>query len=249
MISETVVYWSCGHHTSYQYDLNHLYSTPKSLYSEIFTKRSSIKDNVNNYLSCPATSDLLNNTFVVRAPVSTNADLDFLTSSVKYKFDSPLDERKYKVDLQFRHQPTLLNHNLIEYIHPIIFFSEEPSLVATLTPPYFEQVTSYSYGCVVPGSFDIGKWFREMNIEFQLWPNVNSINIPYNEALCYVHFQTQKQVIFKRFIITPELDKLRYSLTRVSPFRKYARLSDRYRLFEQSKTRERILKIIQNNII
>jgi hypothetical protein len=248
-MSETVIYWACGHDSMYKFDLNHMHSTPQSLYHELFLKRSFTKDNLNNYLSCPAVSDLLNNIFVIRAPVSTDADLDFSNSTVKYNFDSYLDERKYKIELLFRHQPTLLNHNLIEYIHPTIFLAEDPSLIATLTPPYFDHVTSSSYGCIVPGSFDIGKWFREMNLEFQLWPNINTIKIPYNEALCYVHFQTDKKIVLKRFIITPELDRIRHSLTRVSPFRKYARLSDRYSVFERSRTKERILRIISNNLV
>jgi hypothetical protein len=247
--SETIIYWAPGHSSGEHFDLNHLYPNLKSLYEESVEKKASLKDNTNDFLRCPAFSDLAKNTFVHRAPVDTHATFDFKRSRVNYVFGSPADEDRYRVKLEFKHQPTLQDHNLIQYTWPILFFSEEDSMVATLTAPYFERTVSQDYGVIVPGRFDVGKWFRHMNAEFQLWSGVSEIKIPANEALFYVHFDTDKKIVFKRFIINREIERLRASIVGVSPLRKFARLSERYKAFEQSQSKQRVLKLIQKQLI
>jgi len=249
MSDDLVVYWSALYSSSPYWDINHLYPTPKSLYEELFSKRSDLKENMNDYLRCPAASDHLSNTFVIRAPVDTHARLDFDTKQIDRVYLNSFEQRKYQIELEFIHEPTILNHNLIQYFRPIIFFTEEESLIATLTSPYFEKTVSHDYGCIVPGSFDIGKWFREMNMEFQLWPGVNEIKVPFNEAISYVRFETSKQVVLKRFIMNAEIERVRYALTRITPFKKFARLSEKYRLFEQSQSKQRVLKLIKDSLI
>lgn len=247
--SETVIYWASAQPSAETYDLNHLYPGVKSLYEETFAKKVSLKDNLNDFIRCPAFSDLAKNTFVHRAPVETHAKLDFSRKRANYIFENSLDETKYRVKLEFMREPTIEGHNLIQYSWPIVFFSEEESMMATLTAPYFESTESSQYGMIVPGRFDIGKWFRPMNMEFQLWEGVSEMKIAANEALCYIHFDTDKKIVFKKFIMTREMDKLLVSILRASPYRRFARLSDRYRVFEQSQSKQRVLKLIQKQLI
>jgi len=247
--SETIIYWAAAQSNSETYDLNHLYPEVKSLYEETVVDRVSLKDNLNDFLRCPAFSDLAKNTFVHRAPVDTNAKLDFVRKRVSHIVDNPLDEMTYKVKLEFMREPTVKNRNLIQYTWPILFFSEEDSMMATLTAPYFERTVSSQYGVIVPGRFDIGKWFRPMNMEFQLWEDISEIRIAAGEALCYIHFDTDKKIVFKKFIMTKEMDKILASILRATPFRRFARLSDRYRIFEQSQSKQRVLKLIRNQLV
>ena len=149
--AETVIYWAAAYSPSDRYDLNHLYSEPKSLYEEVVANKAPLKVESPDFLRCPATSDLLRTTFVVRAPVDTHASLNFESRRSKPVNETLADQSKYKIKLDFAHQPTLLNHNLIEYTHPILFFSEDESMPTTLTPPYFERVTSYSCGVMFRG--------------------------------------------------------------------------------------------------
>lgn len=248
--SETIIYWAPGHSPTNHYDFNHLYPELKSLYEESTEKKASLTGKDNNYfLRCPAFSDLAKNTFVHRAPVDTHAVLNFSGQRANYLLESPADENKHKVKLEFKHQPTLKGHNLVVYDWSILFFSEEDSMMATLTAPYFERTASQDYGAIVPGRFDIGKWFRNMNAEFQLWEGVSEIKINANEALFYVHFETEKKIVFKRFIMSREMERLRSSIIDVSPFRKFARLSERYKVFEQSQSKQRILKLIKKQLV
>lgn len=186
---------------------------------------------------------------MVRAPVDTSVSLNFEMRRVKHINDGPAEENRYKIKLDFIHQPTLLNRNLIDYNHPILFFSEEDSMLITLTPPYFEHVRSYESGTIVPGRFDIGKWFRPVNMEFQLWEGVDFLNVPAGEALCYVTFNTDKKIVLKRFTTNKEIEKLIASIAKISPLRKFARLSERYKAFEQSQSKQRVLKLIQKQLI
>jgi len=247
--SETTIYWAAAHPNTETYDLNHLYPGVKSLHEETVAKKVSLKDNLNDFLRCPAFSDLARNTFVHRAPVDTHATLDFARKRSSNIFDNPLDETKYRVKLDFMREPTIQGHNLIQYTWPILFFSEEDSMMATLTAPYFERTVSSQYGVIVPGRFDIGRWFRPMNMEFQLWEGVSEIRVAADEALCYVHFDTDKKIVFKKFIMTREMDKLVISILRASPFRRFARLSDRYRVFEQSQSKQRVLNLIERQLV
>lgn len=247
--SETIIYWAAFYKPGDLYDLNHLYPDLKSLYEEVAVKKAPLKIDTPDFLRCPATSDLFKSTFVLRAPVDTNVSLNFQTRREKQIDDSLLEQSRYKIKLDFLHQPTLLNHNLIEYTHPILFFSEEESMIATLTPPYFEKVKSYESGTIIPGQFDIAKWFRPMNMEFQLWPDINILNIPAGEALCYVQFHTNKKIVLKRFIVNREIEKLIASIAQVSALKRFARLSERYKAFEQSQSKQRVLKLIQKQLV
>jgi hypothetical protein len=247
--SETIIYWAPTYSARDMYDVNHLYSEPRSLYEELVEKKAPLKDNSLDFLRCPATSDLLKHTFVVRAPVDTNVSLNFDTRRVKQLNTNAAYENTHKIKFDFIHQPTLLNHNLVNYDYPLVFFSEEDTMPTTLTPPYFERVSSYKSGTIVPGKFDTAKWFRPMNMEFQLWPDVSTLEIPAGEALCYVHFDTDKKIILKRFVTNQEIEKLIASFVKISPFRKFAKLSERYRLFEQSKSKERVLKLINKQLL
>jgi len=247
--SETIIYWASGISNTEAYDLNHLYLGVKSLYEEVFVKRDDLKNNISDFLRCPAFSDLAKNTFVHRIPLDVHATFDFKRKRIHYNAQNKLDEYKPKVKMELTHDPTLKDHNLVQFTWPIIFFSEENSMMSTLTPPYFEKVSSSEYGVIVPGRFDIGKWFRTMNTEFQLWPGVNELKVSANEALCYVHFDTDKKIIFKKFIMNKELERILTSIIKASPFRVFTKLSDRYEMFKQSQSKERILKLIQKQLI
>jgi len=246
---KTTIYWAGIQPNNEAFDLNHLYVEPKSLYEECLEKKADLKDNPTAFFKCPAFVDFAKNLFVHRAPVDTHATLDFKKKRANYIFQTLFDETKFRVKLEFMREPTLEDHGLIQYSWPILFFSEEDSMPTTLTPPYFEQTTSSNYGVIVPGKFDIAKWFRPMNLEFQLWSGVNEIKISANEALCYVHFDTDKEITLKKFITNKEIDKIIVSLLKVSPFRRYSKLVDRYSVFQRSQSKERILNLIQKQLI
>ena len=54
-----------------------------------------------------------------------------------------------------------------------IFFSEE-DIEMTMTSPFFSDAPHLQYGSIVPGSFNISKWFRNVNLEFNIWTAIRS---------------------------------------------------------------------------
>ena len=52
-----------------------------------------------------------------------------------------------------------------------MFFADS-SLKMTLSSPFFHEPKHTKYGTIFPGSFDVGQWFRPINIELQMWKKV-----------------------------------------------------------------------------
>ena len=49
------------------------------------------------------------------------------------------------------------------------------------------------YGAVTPGQFNIGKWFRPIQTEINLWENINTFSINKDEPLAFINFLTSKK--------------------------------------------------------
>jgi hypothetical protein len=243
-----VIYWAPAHGLGHSYDFSHLYPFPKSLFDELSTKKTNPKQNTDDYLRCPAVRHKLKKIFVIRS--STNTKVKIIDGQgISYETLSENDNRRHQTTIESIHNPTLENQMLLNYSHPIIFFADSPSLVASLTPPYFHQTTHSAFGAIVPGEFDVSNWFRAMNFEFQLWQGVNELHVPADEPIGYVEFQTDRQIELRRFKLTNGLNRLSSSLIHVSPHRRFAKLSEKYKLFKNANISKGILREIQDNLM
>ena len=130
------------------------------------------------------------------------------------------------------------------------FFCEEP-LMMELTPPYFSEAPHTKDGVVVSAKFDVGRWFRPVTAEFQIWNTENDkFTISKNEPLFYVKFNTDRKVVLKRFTMTPELHKVGSAVLKTrNLFGTFRPLEERYKDFERSRTNKLILKIIKENLL
>lgn len=247
-MSEVEVFWSPAHSVGVQYNFSHLYPAPKSLYEESFEQKADLKENKDDFFRCPAVSNKMKRTFVFRSVTDTHVKV-FGKEHIEYWVANEDDQRRHQTVTEILHEPTMRNRWLVNYLHPIVFFTPEDSLIASMTPPYFEQTESQKYGAIVPGEFDIGKWFRPMNFEFQLWEGVDELRVASGDALGYVQFNTDKKVVLKKFNLNNQLNKITGSLIHVSPFRRFMRLSERYKMFEQSKLKHQILREIRQELM
>jgi len=244
---EIDVYWAPAHGLGNQYDFSHLYPFPISLYEELAPHKVDLKDNRDDFLRCPAVGNKLKKIFVFRS--TTNTKVRIIDGQyISYEVQSEDDQRRHQTSVELLHKPTLEGMWLLNYMHPVIFFSDAPSLVASMTPPYFHKTVSSQYGAIVPGEFNIAQWFRPMNFEFQLWKGVEELHVPAGEPIGYVEFATDARVNLRRFHLTPHLNKLSSSLIHVSPHRRFTKLKEKYLLFNQSKIRGGILKEIRDNL-
>jgi hypothetical protein len=234
------VYWAPYWNAAITYDLNHLFPSPVSLHEDCMSKYIPQKL-PDVFLNCPAVTNKMKNTFVFENTVETH--VKFENGNAMYAEPERLQRTSTLL-----HKPTMTNNMLVNYDYSLLFFSEE-SVVASMTSPYFHNVESNKYGMLVPGEFDIGKWYRPMNAEFNLWDGIDELHVAANDPILYVQFHTDKRIRLHRYQVTKRLSTIATSLIHINPLKRFAKLSEKYELFGRSQLRTQILNDIKNNIV
>ena len=234
----TKIYWSPAFLPSQSdYDWGLLYQKPMSALS-------SLNKNINKeadvtFFECPATSNFLKNTFVLKN--SMTSDLTIVNGTVIGK--------EPHIGAEIQHMPSIKDNNLFTYRLWWVFFTEDDSLEMTLTSPFFHQAPHLQYGALVPGKFDIGKWFRLINLEFNLWEGVSKFVIEEDEPMAYVHFNTKEPIEMIRFQMNDQIEKQLKSFSMSTSWEPGKSLVERYLRFKKSDMKDVILKNIKDNII
>lgn len=240
-MKEITVYYASPDNLQETQDWSILYKEPKSInnYLTRNVNKNRNKD-VNNraYMSCTAFQRITNNLFVIENPMSSS-----------YLFDNTIESTsKNSLSVMIKREPQLNNQILFEYDYPIIFFAEE-SLEIQYTPPYFLQAPHLQYGAVTPGQYNIGKWFRPIQTEINLWDDIKEFKIKENEPLAFVNFLTDKKINFKLFHMSPELAKIMTVCATASTWETNIPLRKRYKRFHESKMLQKTLQLIKQNLV
>jgi hypothetical protein len=234
-----VVYWSPAFRQNDGTDRNMLYFDPVSLFDQIRPLKTEGPKS-SNFLYCPAFSNFARNTFVLKNPITST--YDFLNDvTIKGREINHLNSGAGRL-------PTIKDRKMIEYGMNWIFFSED-DLEITLTSPYFENPPHLEYGSVVPGRFNISKWFRNVNVEYCLHPNVNTFSVQKNETLAYISFNSDEPVKLVRFEMTEKLRSYANSGGSSSQWNPWIPMIERYRQFKATHMHKLILKEIKNNLV
>jgi hypothetical protein len=97
-------------------------------------------------------------------------------------------------------------NNFYSFTQKYIFFTKEDSLkVEAYLPPFLEDNFISNNSHSIPATFDIGKWFRNLEFPFILNKNINSFNIDAGDIYAYIRFNTDEKIIFKKFIPTDKI--------------------------------------------
>lgn len=223
-------------------DWNMLYRDPDLMLKEF-------KDKINpglrndSFLYCPSVLNKFKKTYLLR----NGQDSKF--NFTEDQEITPLTKDDSYVKMKAIRRPTISGTNDFIYSHQWIFFSDEP-LIADFTAPYFHKPKYLNYAAIVPGSMDIGQWFRPYNAEIITWEKDGYIEFKKDEPLAYVHFNTDKEIVLKRFNMNEKL--IKYSSACTSAPRFYGSglpLAERYKRFNQSKMNKMILKEIQDCLV
>jgi hypothetical protein len=228
---EVIVYWA-----SYE-NKEDLYKEPINLYSSLKKKKEK-RFKEQGFFSCPSFKDLTSNTYIFSS-----------TSDNMYKLDIPNGKLEFtdtSVEASSVRPPSIENCFLFKLSLSWIFFSEE-SLVMEITPAYFNDTSHTEFGAIVPGAFDIGRWFRPVNAEFQLWDGVDTFSLPKEEPIFYAKFNTNKKVVFKKFKMNQELESIKKehidSRIAMKPF---LQLEERYDGFDKETLSFKIIETINS---
>jgi hypothetical protein len=235
-----VVYWAPA------VDINDgswdlLYEEPVNLYSYLMSDKNPNRG-LTNYLLCPSASRKFKKSYMITQPMDSSYFYDF--TDKEKPVIAPLTQGALNCNVI---RPSTINAGpTIEFSLRYIFFAEE-SLNARFTPPMFHPAKHTKYGTTIPGDMDIGSWFRPFPLEMQLWGDSGEINFEEGEPLFYVEFDTEREIILKRFSFDQELHN--YAKHCVSFYNQEYSLIKRYNRFKVTKMNEMVLKAIKENTL
>lgn len=227
------IYWA---DVSNNNDWSILYPEPDNLYKTLLNKKES---DYGTFFSCPSVLNIFQKTYVIRSPQSSHYRIS--NNEVDYVLTN-------NIGVILREQKSMINHHLIQLKYPWIFFAEE-SVEMKVTAPYIQYAPHLRYGATMAGKFDIGKWFRQLNIEFLLWENNNEFIMQEDEPIAYIEFLTDKKINLVRFNMTNRLHEICTTNASSSVWEKRVPLAKRYNRFLKSGLREIVLKEIKENIV
>ncbi len=192
-----------------------------------------------DYQACSALHTFAKNMFIVKSPISAEIELDENGTIIKDSvFSNWFIERISSVENSFS----------IDLNIGWLFFSEE-ELNIEVTSPYMHKTTYQDYGFTPAAQMDISSWFRPVPAIFQLWENVKKFKIQKDEPILYIKFDTEKEIEFKKFVITPDIFNTTLACTEYKKVFKYQSLEKLYKIFNSNGLRDHLLKKIKENLI
>ena len=268
---KTIVYWApVWDLLEDPIDWNMLYPEPECLLSVMLRDKvqrvgddtDKMRPNVSanhNMFRCPAVSNVTKNTFLLKNPVETHIQIDPVNWDKKAPegLTPELDNSRIRIlsknwiQCDIVHQSNLSDCTLFAYGLRWIFFTEDDSMNMNLTSPWFTNSPHLKYGAVVPGQFDIGKWFRSIALEYNVWPNDsnNEFKILADEVVGSVSFDTPNDIELVRFEMSESLIKYSRATASSSSWYSNVPLLKRFKMFEEAKMKRLILKEIKKNIV
>lgn len=229
----TIIYWACNENEWLRAE------EPNSVY-KTFIKN--IKDKNTQAELCPAVKDYTKNTFSIKSLYDYNFEILKDTGQIVSKM---YDQEFFNKHVRVRSN----TDKLFSFIQSYVFFTEKKSLNMSASMfPYLED-NNITKNCIpVPGTFDIGKWFRATEFGFYLKANINEFNISQNEIYQYIKFHTNDKIIFKQFMINEKIKKYLLDIDVSKNHRKIKNipLQDYYLMLKHKKY---IIDEIKNNLI
>lgn len=238
MANKKIVYWSPVFFDD-SVDWNMMYYDLVSLYDyhkeQMNTK---IEPKGNSFFFCPAFKNIAKNTFVASNPIHSHFIFEDGVAKVKTKNHILIDSD---------HSPSIVDNPLIRYGLQYIFFSES-DINLTVSDPYFNHIPHRSHCSLVPGRINISKWFRVINLEYNMWPGIKELEFKKNEPLAYFGFDDDN-IELVRFKMSDELMKLSESCSTATTWETQVPLLERYSRFIRTRTNKLVINEIKKNII
>lgn len=230
MKNETVVYWSVSAIPELISRQNLFIEPPMALRKDIMS-RVDTKAKQTSYQSCKSMQEAFKNTYMLKQPFDIHWDRTCNNDFIHERDDSAFkDSLLVDCDLQW-------------------FFFSEDSVEMEVTPPYLHNTEVSKYGFLTAGSFDISKWFRTVNLTYQLWEGIEEFNTSKNEAAAYINFRSPNKIILKQFELNEKLMEVANGCTAVKNVISNLPLNNLYERFTRSNRHKIVLKEIQANLL
>ena len=247
------VYWASAAYLPELESWSMLYQEPIHILSE--SNKLKNKKWKTPIQSCPAHIALMKNVFKVDNVLKTHVTIpEWVHKEQELKKgidDSPISTYRDFGGLELRvERPTSFEgHTNFIYNMSWLFFADEPVTVR-VTAPYFPAVSPGKNVILSAGEYDIGSWYRKIELDYHVPYTTETLDFEENQSLFYMEFKTTKKIIFKRYLLTKELENLSKEVSLASSTHgRFKPLTDRYALFKKTAIREQVLKHITNNLV
>lgn len=229
------VYWTCLEN---EFDKA---VEPDPVIGRLFqTKKPDRNNPMNNTMYCPSVGNALGNMYALR-------------SLYEYEFTIVNDT----VATNYYDYEFFSNHVIIRDIEQkffsfqqkYLFFTDEDSLeMLAYLSPFVEDNEVARRTFSIPGQFDIGKWFRNLEFNFYLKDDYDTFHIDEGDAYTYVKFNTKEKIKFHKFYPSDKIWQFVYRVAdlRNSPREGRLGLPDYY---DMLKFKQDIIEEIKKNLV
>ena len=204
--------------------------TPEPIYKG-FVKEP--KNQKNDITLCPATKDYMKNIFSLKSIFSYDFKIDNIEGNDTIT-TSMYDQKFFNDHINIRSQ----THKLFSFTQRFCFYTEEKSLLMSAgILPFLEDNNITKRCTVIPGTFDIGRWFRQIEFAFYLKKDYDEFKIEEDEIYQYIKFHTKEKIIFKQFRVNSEIHSLILDIDRAKNSRipKFRSLEEYYLMLKNKK--------------
>jgi len=205
-----------------------------------------------NYDKCQAVTDELRNVYGIKSFYDYQLIFEPPHHSVQEPrvLSSDYDEEFFKQHINIKS----LNGNLFSFSQDWVFFTDEPSLEVTMLPPFMEDNSVANNTIMIPGTYDMGRYFKPLDYAFHVKDHAIGKPIQWSrkDIFSYFKFDTKEQLNFRRFYWTEDLEELNSVMMGAKNNKYYETksmsLEHYYNLFDKFNLKEKMLKIIQENL-
>jgi hypothetical protein len=205
------------------------------------------------YNKCPALSNELINLYGIKSAYDYNFEIDDqgqVQSNIEGDLGGPSNEEFFNHHVLVRS----LRGRLFSFLQGLVFFTDARSLIMSQLPAFMEDNNIMKNTILIPGQFDIGKYFRLLDMAWHFRDGCNRIEFSRKEISYYIKFHTKEKIKFQRFLFTPELVNLSEEVS--SPKGKLDSRSKLksdaldfyYNIFDKYNFKNKMLKIIKENL-
>lgn len=202
--------------------------------------------------TCPAFKNTLKNVFSLDAVIADRHELnpkELAEMAHKKNEIKSLANTGGKVPLFMPRETAINGYVNLSYGLRWLFFASEP-LTIRLTAPYYPTYSPCDGGLFAPGEFDIGKWYRQLNLDWLVPINSTSFEFKEKSPMAFIEFMTDKKIVFKRYSLNKTLMNLAFETSNASTtMQKHLTLVERYRQAHSSKIPSIVLSEIRKNLV
>jgi hypothetical protein len=196
---------------------------------------------------CPAISDELKNTFVIKSPLDIDIEIDYENRTAKTL--SNIDEQYF---IRFLTPPN--EERVHQMADPAYIFFTEADITMTQLHPYYAENNFTENAMGISGTYNISKWVRPVRPAFKFKKGMNSINLKEGDHISYFKFNTNEKIRMVKFDANALMSDPKHIVLQCTTFKEVKKnkllptpLKKCYDAFVNARFKQKMIKYIKEN--